>query len=498
MFVSVGTQIKWSLLTASAVAFVFLLATPVAAADFNPSSLTSDGEFTDVNSMDAAAIQRFLEDKGSFLQSYSENGRTAAQIIWDAAHGKNDAAGTAGGIAITESTGTVSPKVLLVTLQKEQSLISMTSQNDASLRTAMGYACPDSGGCNSAYAGFTKQVENAAWQLRYNYERAQGRGFDDYQVGQSFCTSDHNGTNCGTYDNRATAALYRYTPHVYNGNYNFWNMFYNTYGFSGAEYNATIVSWASSAGGGVYPAVRTGSAVTITAVLRNTGRTTWRQGAVNLGTERPRDKHFSLGRGDSGWTSGNRVQMTEASVASGATGTFTFSVSPPHETAPGVYREYFRPVADGVAWFGPELYWDVEVVPAYVSRVDSWSTSSGGGVYPTISRGGTGTNIVLRVRNDGSATWTRGVVNLATDRPKDRGTGFLRESLTGAASGWVSENRIQMTESSVAPGETATYSFWLAAPAGMSPGTYREHYRLVADGIGWFPDYGYYWDVTVQ
>ncbi|PIS07083.1 hypothetical protein COT79_01070, partial [Candidatus Berkelbacteria bacterium CG10_big_fil_rev_8_21_14_0_10_43_14] len=236
-----------------------IIKVPTASAtSFNSSNLISDGEFVNIDDMSKDEIQRFLVAQGGFLQNYSENSRSAAQIIYDASHGYGDATGSINGITINTSTGTVNPKVLLVTLQKEQSLLSMTTQSDAALRTAMGYGCPDSGGCNSSYAGFTKQVENGAWQLRYNYERAQGTGFSGYQVGDSFCFSDVNGTNCGTYDNKATASLYRYTPHVYNGNYNFWNMYVNTYSFQSAEYSATLTNWGSSAGTGQYPSVAPG------------------------------------------------------------------------------------------------------------------------------------------------------------------------------------------------------------------------------------------------
>ncbi|MBI2589431.1 S8 family serine peptidase [Candidatus Berkelbacteria bacterium] len=473
-------------------AVLMVIPQSVAAVDFNSSNIISNSEFIDTNSMTAPEIQRFLEDRGGFLKDFTENGRSAAQIIYDASHGYGDASGAINGIALTTSTGTVSPKVILVTLQKEQSLLTMTSQNDSALRAAMGYACPDSGGCNSNYAGFTKQVENGAWQLRYNYERSQATGFGDYQVGQSFCFDDFNGTNCGTYENRATAALYRYTPHVYNGNYNFHNLYYNTYNFTGPEFAATLISWSSSAGLYQYPSVSSGQDATLQVTLRNMGRTTWQRGAVNLGTEQNRDRITGFNRG-TGWRSGNRVSLVEVSVAPGENGTFNFVVSPPYSLQSGTYREHFRLVADGISWFGPELFWDISVTASYQASVSSWSTSSGSHTYPSVTRGGNGTNIILRVQNTGAAIWQRGTVNLGSDQPRDRGTGFLRESGTGVASGWVSQNRIQMQESSVPPGETATFSFWLQAPSNMRPGTYREHYRLVADGLDWFgPEY--YWD----
>ena len=191
-------------------------------------NIISDSDFLNINSMTASDIQSFLTAKGSYLAGYSEGGRTAAQIIYDAAHGANEASGTFNGITVNTTTGTVNPEVLLVTLQKEQSLITRSDNNSWAMLASMGYACYPSvsgdsngNGCADAYEGFTKQVENGAWQLRYNFERSQGKGLD-YQVGQTFTSSDGYTV---TFMNSATASLYRYTPYVFNGNYNFYNLF---------------------------------------------------------------------------------------------------------------------------------------------------------------------------------------------------------------------------------------------------------------------------------
>jgi len=327
-----------------------------ARADFNPSNLISDGVFVNINKLDAAAIQRFLESKGSFLKDYSEGGRSAAQIIYDAAHGYGDASGSMNGIDINTSTGTVNPQVILTTLQKEQSLITKTSRDDNALSKAMGYACPDTGGCNPAYAGFTKQVENGAWQLRYNYERASGRGFPDFQVGQSFCFDDWNGTHCGTFSNRATAALYRYTPHVYNGNYNFWNLF-NSY-FSVDEFSADLVYYSG------VPLLGEGQSWTITLAYRNTGSSTWRKGTVNLGTVNP-DYSWSLNPYPlaNNWFNVNRpALLTENTVAPGDIGHFSFTIKNNGVSA-GNYRLDVGLVADGITWFpaNTHAYWDIKV-----------------------------------------------------------------------------------------------------------------------------------------
>jgi hypothetical protein len=209
------------------------------------SNIISNEYFLDINSMTVQQIQAFLDSNNSYIKGYVDNsefgmGRSAAQIIWDAAHGKYQAGGNFNGVTINESTGTVSPKVILVYLQKEQSLISRTTSNDWAMLASLGYFCYtnfgrdnpakdlDHNNCHDSYQGFTRQVENGAWQLRYNYERAAGYGFSDYQVGQNITTEDGFPVTLST---RATSAVYRYTPYVYYSAYNVWNLFYNTYDF---------------------------------------------------------------------------------------------------------------------------------------------------------------------------------------------------------------------------------------------------------------------------
>lgn len=196
--------------------------------------LISNRDFVDINSMSESAIQSFLATYNSPLKDYSEGGLSAAKIIYDSAHGiKHTTAGSYGdystplgetfkGVLLNSSTGTVSPRVILATLQKEQSLITGPPDLDYALTRAMGYQCPDSSGCSPKYWGFTMQVEWGAWQLRYNYERSQGNGLD-FQVGQTMPNVD--GKYDVTFLNAATASLYRYTPHVFNGNFNFYNLF---------------------------------------------------------------------------------------------------------------------------------------------------------------------------------------------------------------------------------------------------------------------------------
>ena len=201
-------------------------------------NVVNDASFTDINSMSSNDIQGFLNDKNSPLKNFNEGGRSAAQIIYDAAHGKNEAAGEWGGISITETTGTISPKLILVYLQKEQSLISRSDLPENVLSKAMGYQCyggvsndNNLNNCNDRYESFTLQVENAAWQLRYNFEYAKRNykplGFTThYLSGEQTPMQDEYG-NCYnlTIANAATASIYSYTPYVFDSAYNLWKFF---------------------------------------------------------------------------------------------------------------------------------------------------------------------------------------------------------------------------------------------------------------------------------
>lgn len=166
----------------------------------------NDTSFITTNALTPNEIQAILVKNGSFLKDFREGGRSAAQIIWDAAHGYGDASETLNGISVKN---TISPVAILATLQKEQSLVTMRTKNDGSLNAAMGYGCPDSGGCDSRYRGFTKQVENGSWQLRYNYERASGHGFKDFQVGKTVIIDGKS----QKITSRWLSSLWRYTPH---------------------------------------------------------------------------------------------------------------------------------------------------------------------------------------------------------------------------------------------------------------------------------------------
>lgn len=212
--------------------------------NFNPHNILNDGDILDYNSMTLPDIQNFLQSKSSYLANYfapNAHGTTkmAAEIIYDATHNNFNCDGVTLSENPTEAEKkqkcrtitTVNPKFLLVLLQKEASLIEDSKPSQARLDWATGYGCPDNWACNPYYKGFGKQVNSAALQFlaymkeSYNYK---------YQIGKTYTFTNPYGTISNepmavTPQNKATAALYNYTPHVFNGNYNvykLWNRYF--------------------------------------------------------------------------------------------------------------------------------------------------------------------------------------------------------------------------------------------------------------------------------
>lgn len=471
-FLAVGISLSSFLLA--------LLAPSPARADWNSGNFISEYLFADINDMNTVDIQSFLISKNSYLKDLAENGRSAAQIIYDAAHGGGEATLTMSGIAINSGTGTISPEVILTTLQKEQSLITRTSRDDDALRKAMGFGCPDSGSCNPAYAGFTKQVENGAWQLRFNYERAQGRGFADYQAGQ---TMNFDGTNVFL-ANRAVASLYRYTPHL-SGNQSFYTIYSKYFGIP--TYAFLLVDqgpWSGpgSSGNPLSP----GQDVTLWARFQNVGILDWVNGGdypMNLGAAWPQDRI-------SPFINSNRAtNLAEARVSPGGTGTFRFAAKAPRN--PGVYVEHFEPVIEKQKWMNTGLSWQLTVGnPTTVAQViEQAPKATDAKVHLSPNQS---TNLFVRIQNSSGATWysdnagvTPYVMRLGTANPHDRKSAFL---------GNLSP-RVYMNETAVPVGQSATFSIPITAPS--QKGEYREFFDPVVEGFAWI-NTGLHWDIVVE
>jgi len=208
---------------------------------FNPNHIIDDSEMLNSRSMSVSDIQQFLVSKNSYLATYTTLSaygtlKSVAEIIYDAANNNYDCSNIDLGDNPTEATRaamcphitTINPKFLLVLLQKESSLVEATAPIQARLDWATGYGCPDGNACNPYYKGLGKQINSAALQfLAYMNEHERY----PYKIGQTYVFSNPYNAYCSDTsttvipENKATAALYNYTPHVYNGNYNFFVLY---------------------------------------------------------------------------------------------------------------------------------------------------------------------------------------------------------------------------------------------------------------------------------
>ena len=88
------------------------------------------------------------------------------------------------------------------------------------------------------------------------------------------------------------------------------------------------------------------------------------------------------------------------------------------------------------------------------------------------------------LRNTGTKPWTT-ATHLATTTPRDRASMF-------AGSDWIAPNRPAAIAGTVAPGADGTFEFSFNGPTGAPcvPGTYKEFFGIVQDGVSWFSDPG--------
>jgi hypothetical protein len=234
----------------------------VVAGDWRAGNIIDDVVFYNQFAMNASQIQQFLNAKVpvcdnwgtkpygnttrrayseangismplTCVKDFSENGRSAAQIIWDASQQYH-----------------INPQVIIATIQKEQTLITDDWPWPYQYRSATGYGCPDtpSPSCDSTYYGFTNQVNKMASQMQHY---ASSPNSFNHIPGQNNQVRFNPATSCGSstvfIENMATASLYNYTPYQPNqaalndmygqgdscsahGNRNFWRIFSDWFG----------------------------------------------------------------------------------------------------------------------------------------------------------------------------------------------------------------------------------------------------------------------------
>ncbi|MFM6968086.1 MAG: peptidoglycan-binding protein [Microbacteriaceae bacterium] len=182
----------------------FAYAQTLRGADFNAGNIISDEEFFTTGAMTEAEIQSFLNQKVGTcantrcLKIYrmdtvnvslpERHSVTGARFCTDYVGAASESAARI--IYKVQQACGISAKVILVTLQKEQGLVTSDAPSAKSLLRAQGYSCPDGGyngvpgTCNPAYEGFFKQVLYGARQFKRYTDPAL---FGGKTVGKSSC-----------------------------------------------------------------------------------------------------------------------------------------------------------------------------------------------------------------------------------------------------------------------------------------------------------------------
>ena len=239
-----------------------------------------------------------------------------------------------------------------------------------------------------------------------------------------------------------------------------------------------------------WPTLSAGAQTTYTFHYRNTGTETWQRGVagrqVNLGVAGDSRVFADAGIAVN-WLAPDRpATTTEANVPPGGVATFTFTIRAP--SGQGRHVIPVHPVLEGVMHLEDQgAYLVLTVDSGFHSR---WVSQS---AWPTLDPGQTSAPLTLAFRNSGTRTWTRGdpgsQANLGINGD-DRSQSFLN-------AGWLAPDRVAaQNETSVAPGQLATFTFQLRAPS--TPGVYQLHLRPVIDGVTWMEDEGVFMALTAR
>ena len=190
---------------------------------FSPGFLITDTRMFDADSMTRQQVDAFLDEQGARCSDGTDGAdclknltadtpQRAATTYCAAIPAVSNA--TAGRIITDVARACeVNPQVILVMLQKEQGLITARNATPRQLERALGFRCPDFEACDPTFSGFVHQIYHGASRLQEYGDPARGYR---YQAGGTYDIQYSPYPFCGYGEvrifNRATAALYNYTP----------------------------------------------------------------------------------------------------------------------------------------------------------------------------------------------------------------------------------------------------------------------------------------------
>lgn len=265
-------------------------ANAVSGADFNAGNIISDSVFYDGNAMTTADVQAFLGANmsrcsigdpgrapgtpygntsvaGKCFKDYTVTTASRAANAYCNAYPGATNESSAQIVAKVGKVCGISQRVLLVLLEKEQSLITDSWPFELQYRSATGYGCPDTAACDSDYYGLYNQIYMAAWQFKAYQARPTSYNYRPQQTNTILWNPN---AACGTsqvyIENSATAGLYNYTPYRPNqaalnnlygtgdscssyGNRNFWRIFSDWFGSTAGITHASLDTISGEYGG---------------------------------------------------------------------------------------------------------------------------------------------------------------------------------------------------------------------------------------------------------
>lgn len=517
-------KIKKILLTLSMVAvgltalsFAAPKAQALSGSSFNPGRIIDDSVFFDKNSMSVGEIQNFLYAKSgpcdtnrpttdsryqppwTCLYQYRENTTTHVNNIGSPTTNPSGSITAAQIIYNAAQTYNISPKALIVLIQKESSLITDNWPWSNQYRSATGYGCPDTAPCNSEYYGFYNQVNKAAFQFR---RYATYPNEYNYKAGRNNNIGYNPNAACGSQtvfiQNQATAGLYNYTPYVPNaaalnnlygtgdgcsayGNRNFWRLFNDWFGGTTAPaYSWQIVdqqvkAYVTGENLDISGGLPSGEKVIFYVRAQNTGTATWVNNGshpVRIATSSPTGRQ-SIFCEPSWLACTTPVSLLEGSIAPGQVGTFQFTSQMPLAT--GNYTENFNLLSEGVTWMNDVgLRFSIKVIPATLS----YSVVSN--TVPTTVVAGQTASGTITIKNTGNVSWFNQFkypVRMGTANPLERTSIFQTNT-------WVAKNRPAVqNEFRVLPQQNATFNFSGKAPE--TNGVYPEGFALLMEALQW-------------
>jgi hypothetical protein len=505
----------------------------VDASKFKAGLIISDSTFTNSNSMTTAQIQSFLESKNpscdtngqqlsefggpdlngdgkvqrwewgkqnynqtvfTCLKDYTENNKTAAQIIYE-----------------NSQTYKINPQVLIVLLQKEQALITDSWPLSLQYRSATGYGCPDTAACDSQYYGLTNQIKWSATMFRAIMNDSP-TWYTPYEVGVNSIPWHPNTSACGyssiNIENRATQSLYNYTPYRPNqsalnsgygsgdscasyGNRNFYLYFSDWFGSPTSPFDMKVQAVTAYSDGGYQTPitltdgkynVAPGQIIYIKVDVKNIGSEPLSSNFTRIGTASPRDR--SSAYTDGTWINYKRpTALSQPILYTGQSGFFDFSLSMPREI--NATMEKFGIVAEGRKWIlddGIEVPINIVATANYDVAISSHALYlDPGRTIPApktpILRAGQSLYGETTITNIGKNTLASASTKIAPTSPRDRAASKLIDG------SWISPTRISTIDKNIATGETGITSYTLTPSA--TSGSYTEQFGFLSESNAW-------------